>query len=133
MTFNQVFSFAHQETPNDGSCPFGGANNVGMNINGCADRMTFGSPATSSPFTFMGESFFLNIIGFSADGGASTTPDLLTRESFTTSADLFGNLVRVDPFITNTVPEPSTYVLMAIGLAAVGVAARRHRAPRPVA
>jgi len=123
--FSQVFNFAHDETPNSGACPYGGANNQGVNINGCADRIAFGSSASSTPFTFGGVSYFLNIIGFSIDAGATTTPFLLTQEAFTTSADLYGNLVRSDPFL-GVVPEPSTYALMAFGLAGLGVASRRR-------
>ena len=59
---NFVFDFTHDETPNggipggpfSGTCPYGPANGTGININGCADRVTVTSNAASQVFNIDG-------------------------------------------------------------------------------
>ncbi len=61
------------------------------------------------------------LTGLEAGDAASFAANVLTIDW---NASDPGDHVRV---LTNVVPEPSTYALMAIGLAAMGIASRRRR------
>jgi len=70
----------------------------------------------SQNFVFDGGSFTLNVNSLSVQGVGANAPD---------------RNVALTGFITATVvPEPSTYLLMAAGLAAVGMFSRRRQAVR---
>jgi hypothetical protein len=118
-----VFDFTHDETPNGGppggpftgTCPFGGANGTGININGCADSVTVTSNNTSETFTVNGVQYTLDILGFSQDGGSTITNQFLTIENEDNTAGLFADVRAA----TQQVPEPGSLAL--VGLAMLGV------------
>ena len=57
-----VFDFVHNETDNGANpCANGGANNAGVNINGCADSVTFLYNSLSDSFTVDGIEYTLDL------------------------------------------------------------------------
>jgi hypothetical protein len=119
-SFTTSLFFNHVETPNSGSCPYGGSSQ------GCSDRVTLGSPMASQTFTFNSQSYFFNLLGFSSSSTTYTpVSQIVTREGDDNSAYVWAEISRSP----NVVPEPSTYALMATGLAGlVGIARRRRTA-----
>lgn len=116
-----LFDFMHDETPNgDDPCAYGGANGAGVNVNGCADRVTVLFSDASESFAIGGDLYTINIIGF--DSGGGLTSDFLTAELMSNTAALIGNVtLRRDL----TVPEPMTSAMVGLGL--LGLAASRRR------
>ena len=122
-TLNLVFDFTHDETPNNlNPCPFGGANGQGMNINGCADRVTVTSGSGATDFFAGGGKFTLTAVGFSQDGGKTVMSNFFTIENQNNVADLF---VNITGSLTAEIPEPGSLALIGLALLAVIVVMRR--------
>lgn len=115
------YNFDHFETPNgDNPCANGGANNVGVNINGCADRARILNTIPNAIF-LIGDTQYTLQLGFSNDGGTTIVSDFWTVEQATNRATLYGKLT------TEVVPEPGFYGALSLGLAGLYFAVRRRR------
>ncbi len=100
--FQFLFDFTHDETPNGGvpggpftgTCPYSNnadfTNGVGVNVNGCADRVTVSALNNVTNFTIGTVHYTLTILGFSSDGCATNKSSFLTTESL----DEYGGYLR---------------------------------------
>jgi hypothetical protein len=121
-TLTLVFDFTHDETINNlNPCPYGGANGQGININGCADKVSVSAGGGTSTFLAGGEKVTLTTIGFSQDGGNTVMSNFFTIENQNNTADLFVNISAT----LAEVPEPGSLAL--IGVALLGVVALTRR------
>lgn len=121
-----LYRFTHEETPNGADpCAAGGAQGVGVNVNGCADRVSVNFISQSDSFDIGGVAYTLDAIGFVSGGGSPVT-NFLTVERLTNEAFIVGRLTQ---FATAaTVPEPATWALLIGGFGLTGSAMRRRRA-----
>lgn len=120
-----IYSFSHDETTNNlNPCPYGGANNQGININGCADSVTVNFNSQSDFFIIDGYEYALDVVGFLVGGNPVT--NFLTVENQTNEAYLRGRLVLYSE-VGDAVPEPATWGLMIAGFGMIGAAARRRK------
>jgi hypothetical protein len=122
-TFN--YSFSGLDTVNtDAPCADGGKNGVGVNINGCADRVTANWLPTSEDFYIGTDIYTLNLLGFSMDlAGKNPFTAFWTAENQSNSAYLLANVA-----LRSSIPEPTTLPLIGLGLSLAGlVMARRNR------
>ena len=126
--YNAVFNFIHEETPNGANpCAYGGANNQGVNINGCADRVTLAlNSGLTQFFNIDGVNYSLELTGFKV--GSLPFSQFLTKEGLNNTAQLRGRISAESVIGTGgEVPEPQSWAMMLFGFGAVGIAARRRR------
>ncbi|NNE87821.1 MAG: VPLPA-CTERM sorting domain-containing protein [Silicimonas sp.] len=118
-----VFSFDHWETHNEAEvCANGEGREDGLNISGCADRVTATlNEAMSETFVIDGVTYVLDISGFLYEGELMT--DFWTLENQSNEALLVGSF-RVVP---SEVPLPATGLLLLGGLAGMAMVRRRRR------
>jgi hypothetical protein len=121
---NFIYAFDHNETPNaDNPCADGGPNNVGVNINGCADSVAVNFNQLSGAFVIDDIEYALDVRGFLIGGNPA---DLFwTTENATNTAFIRGQVVTRD--LAGAVPEPGTWAMLIAGFGLVGAAARRRR------
>ncbi len=116
VTRNFDYGFDHWETPNsDRPCADGGTVGVGVDINGCADRVIAHWLPSSEDFVVGSDIYTLNVIGFSLDpAGLSPFSSFWTAEQADNHAYLVANVaLRRD---VEPIPEPGTLALLGVGL-----------------
>ena len=107
------FFFTHTETPNDDDpCDEGGTQP-------CPDLVEVPGAAGGIPFTFMGDPYLLILEGFRESPGGPVVPGFLTDENAVNTATLFARI--------QLVPEPTTLVLLGLGLLGLGIISRRKK------
>ena len=122
---NFVFNFNHTETDNlVNPCADGGTLGVGINNNGCADRVQTNSNQVAGSFSHNGLTYYLDVQGLLVNG--VPTQQFWTREQATNTAGLLGQL-RVGQSSVPGVPEPSTWALMILGIGLTAAAMRRRQ------
>ncbi|WP_419814045.1 THxN family PEP-CTERM protein [Glacieibacterium sp.] len=120
-----LYQFSHDETPNSAEpCAYGGANNQGVNIDGCADRVNVNFISQSDSFMIDGVAYTLDVTGFVTNGTDHVT-NFLTREGAVNSAEIVGRLALFTE--AAAVPEPASWALMIGGFGMIGAVARRRR------
>lgn len=121
---NFVYLVDHLETANAANpCADGGVPGVGVNVNGCADRVRMAFLGISDSFMIGSDLYSLEIMGFRLSGQDVT--EFWTAETTLNTAGLLAR-VNLTSDIPAAVPEPGTITLLAAGLAFAGVAVRRR-------
>jgi hypothetical protein len=124
---NFLFDFSHDETTNSlNPCPYGGANGQGVNINGCADRVSVNYNSLSDTFTVGTDTYTLNLFGFEI--GGNQVSQFLTVEDAINTASLEGVIeLRSQAIGTVGVPEPASMALIGAGILGLGIVRSRSR------
>jgi len=111
------FGFDHEETPNSGD-PLN-CDPVGLGMTACPDVVDIPTALEGIPFTFMGMNFEFFLAGFQPSGGGAITTQFVTEEGLVNNATLFGQVRKV--------PEPTTPLLLGLGLLGLGVIRKRKK------
>jgi hypothetical protein len=106
---NQAFAFGFtvDETPNSGpvgACPY-------PSTVACSDKISFTNLDTTNAFTLGGQFYTMQLVGFSNDGGATTTNSFISNENATNSVHLFAEFIA-----PHAAPEPATLAVLGVGL-----------------
>jgi hypothetical protein len=129
-TVSFIYNFNHDETNNGANpCAYGGANNQGVNINGCADRVQTIFNSQSEFFTIDGNDYALDVVGFLIGTPGTQVTNFLTTERATNEAFILGRVV----LYSSAVPESATWAMLIAGFGLVGAASRRQRAAQAAA
>ena len=124
-SLNQVYTFGHDETPNQpsGTCKYGDAAGSGINGDfGCADRVTAVlNEGLSETIIIDGLEYIFDISGFRYND--DTFSFFLTQEQQENEAILVGQLRVV---AVPEVPLPASGILLLGGLAGLAMARRRR-------
>jgi hypothetical protein len=124
-TVDFIYAFDHFETPNGANpCADGNPNGVGVNINGCADRVSVNFNQASGFFSIGTVDYALDVRGFLIGGLPAN--EFWTIESATNAAFIRGQVVLRDN--AGIVPEPGTWAMLIAGFGMIGAAARRRPA-----
>ena len=125
-TRNFLYNFSHDETPNgDNPCADGGAQGVGVNVNGCADHVVMNFNSISETFMIGADKYTLDLAGFLVGGNPTT--GFWTTENQVNTAYIQGKVNLYERAIGGGVPEPATWAMMIIGFGATGVMVRNRR------
>ena len=108
--FPATFKFEHEETANQ--C-------VGLDCSN--DLITIVNPVVNKDFSYLGNDYFFNLLGFSQNNGVDIKTHFSTVEGQENIADLYGTIT------STAVPEPLTVLLLGLGLIGVGVAGVRKK------
>jgi len=123
LSLTQIYTFNHEETPNQGSggqCAYEGAPGSGVNVNGCADRVTATlNEAVSDSVVVDGMLYEFNISGF--ETGGSTMGYFLTHEHADNTAALVASY-KVSP-----VPLPAAGWMLLAGIGGLAAIKRRRK------
>lgn len=114
-----TWTFTHEETPNDGSCPYGGTSG-----NNCNDRVLVAySGNFGNVFSVGLDTYTLFLAGFEVKDGNKyyVEDEFITKENKINTAKIRGKI----SMVTSAVPEPATWAMMLGGFFAVGGALRR--------
>lgn len=119
---NFDYSFNILETPNAASpCADGAQVGVGVDINGCADKVTLSALPSAQDFAIGAEVFRLNLLGFSLNqAGTRIFNFFWTPEKKCTCSYL---IAKVTP-LRSSVPEPAILPLLGAGLFALAFVRR---------
>lgn len=123
---SSLFSFEHLETLNaQSNCDNGQRWGVGVNVNGCADRVNATlNLGKSESFEIDGVSYVMDILGFQYDGSLMT--DFWTVEKRINSAQLLAmfRVLQGQEEPPSEVPLPASGLLLLAGVA--GLALKRR-------
>jgi hypothetical protein len=125
-----TFDIFHNETPNNGDpCDSSVPDRSDpVNVNGCADEVTFAVNPFSESFTIDGEILTLNITGFT-DGDGNFSESFLSKELGDNLRFLTAEFTTFPtPPVEEVIPLPAGVALLPLGLA--GIAALRARRRR---
>ena len=124
-SFSQAYDFLHWETNNlESTCANGAANGVGVNSNGCADRVqAVSNPSLSPSFLMDGVEYIIEISSFMGFGNDNGVPTFWTREGYANSAQLTATYHTVA-----AVPLPPAGLALLAGLGGLAFLRRRKRA-----
>ncbi|WP_347139392.1 THxN family PEP-CTERM protein [Paracoccus sp. SSK6] len=124
---SSTFVFDHWETGNsDRPCANGGTVGVGVNVNGCADRVVASTnPALTETFTVV-EGDTTSTYVFAVDG-FDIGDQFWTKENQSNTASLKAQFTYESVIQPAPVPLPAAAWMLVAGLGALGVAGRRRR------
>lgn len=132
VTLSSLFSFDHFETHNQAvPCANGESNGSGLNVNGCADRVTASNnPGASASGRIGDRDYQIDISGFQIAGAPMNA--FWTVENATNTAQLLGTF-RLSPVpipggeTPTPIPLPAASWLLLSALGGMAVALRRRK------